>query len=350
MRVVWRLLKGVLVALVLLAVVLVAPIAYVETACRGTPVTETYAALLPPEDHRPEARTLMTYPEWHIVHAYDDYAKVIATEDPHDYGYLRAIAGYWSSLCALTEQSAAHGGVDTPTKQMVYVIGSSFTLELMLKAAYEETLGRVATWIRGPEHVVSDVISARQAAEYAKFLQQVPWYKWDFARDAAELKLFEPENFRDEERRFALGVEFGAKAAYAKAIAAAVAQTGFDALRLKVVVRGLAANDLAALPGVVVLSTLPKGVVIEAPRYRELTHLLVEMATKSADFVEIAGNDDILFTATSDQPSHPRALYSFARQGYGDYRHLILVKVADLAQVLRDLPASGLTLEHIHDY
>ena len=90
--------------------------------------------------------------------------------------------------------------------------------------------------------------------------------------------------------------------------------------------------------------------VIEAPRYRELTHLLVEMAAKGADFVEIAGNDDILFTATSDQPSHPRALYSFARQGYGDYRHLILVKVANLAEVLRDLPASSLTLEHIHDY
>lgn len=350
MRLVWRVIRGALLALVLVALVLVAPIAYVETACRGTPVANTYTALLPPEDHRPEARTLMTYPEWHIVHAYDDYAKVIATEDPHDYGYLRAITGYWSSLCALTEQSAAHGGVDTPTKQMVYVIGSSFTLELMLKTAYEETLGRVATWIRGPEHVAGDVISARQAADYARFLQQVPWYKWDFARDAAELRAFQPEAFRDRERSFALGIEFGAKAAYAKAIAAAVAQTGFDALRLKMVVRGLAAPDLAALPGVVVQSEIAEGVVIEAPRYRELTHLLVEMAAKGAQFVEIAGNDDILFTATSDQPSHPQALYSFARQGYGDYRHLILVKIADLAQVLRDLPASGLTLEHIHDF
>lgn len=350
MRTVWRLLKVVLIALVLLAVVLVAPIAYVETACRGTPVADTYAALLPPQDHRPEARTLMTYPEWHIVHAYDDYAQVIATEDPQDYGYLRAIAGYWSSLCALSEQSAAHGGVDTPTKQMVYVIGASFTLELMLKAAYEETLGRITTWIRGPEHVAGDVISARQAADYAKFLQQVPWYKWDFARDAAELRALEPETFRDRERAFALGVEFGVKAAYAKAIAAAVAQTGFDALRLKMVVQGLSAADLATLPGVVVLSNLPEGVVIEAPRYRELTHLLVEMAAKGADFVEIAGNDDILFTAISSQSHHPQALYSFARQGYGDYRHLILVKVADLAEILRDLPASGLTLEHIHDY
>jgi hypothetical protein len=24
---------------------------------------------------RPEGRTLMTYPEWHIVHAYEDYAE-----------------------------------------------------------------------------------------------------------------------------------------------------------------------------------------------------------------------------------------------------------------------------------
>ena len=42
------------------------------------------------------------------------------------------------------------------------------------------------------------------------------------------------------------------------------------------------------------------------------------------------------------------ALTSMARQGYGDYRHLMAVKVADLADRLRDL--GPLRLEHIHDY
>lgn len=97
---------------------------------------------------------------------------MIRDGDPHDYGFLRGIGGFWSSLCALSQASGAHGGVDGGTKQMVYVIGTSFTLELALKAAYEETLGRVATWIRGPDHAATDVISARQAADYAAFLRQ----------------------------------------------------------------------------------------------------------------------------------------------------------------------------------
>ena len=126
-----------------LVLLLLSPVAYVETACRPQGEAAPYTSLLPPADHRPESRMLMTYPEWHIVHAYDDYARVIRDGDPHDYGFLRGIGGFWSSLCALSQASGAHGGVDGGTKQMVYVIGTSFTLELALKAAYEETLGRV---------------------------------------------------------------------------------------------------------------------------------------------------------------------------------------------------------------
>ena len=41
---------------------------------------------------------------------------------------------------------------------------------------------------------------------------------------------------------------------------------------------------------------------------------------------------------------------SARRQGFRDYRHLIGLKVADLAERLRDMQGSDLTLEHIHDY
>ncbi|MBA4491062.1 hypothetical protein [Paracoccus sp. S1E-3] len=338
--------RGVL-GLLLLVLLLLSPVAYVETACRPQGEAAPYASILPDADRRPESRTLMTYPEWHIVHAYDDYARVIRNGDPQDYGFLRGIGGFWSSLCALSRASGAYGGVDGGTKQMVYVIGTSFTLELALKAAYEETLGRAVTWIRGPTHAAADAISARQAADYATFLRQTPWYRWDFRRDAAELQTA-GDSFRDRERAMALGLEYRAKAAYAKAIEAAVANVGPDALRLKMVVTGLPDGFLAARPDITLIETRPEGMVIETPRYAALTRLLVDMAEAGADFVEIAGNDDIMFTATSDQPEQPGALTSMARQGYGDYRHLIAVKVADLAARLRDL--GPLKLEHIHDY
>lgn len=210
-------------------------------------------------------------------------------------------------------------------------------------------MGRVATWIRGPDHAAADDISARQAADYAEFLRQTPWYRWDFRRDAAELQ-GAGTTFRDRERALALGLEFGAKARYAKVIEGAVAGVGADALRLKMVVRNLPATFLTAHPEITLVDTRPEGMVIETPRYAALTALLARMAATGADIVEIAGNDDIMFTATSDQAQAEGALANMPRQGYGDYRHLMRIKVADLGDRLRALPIEGLTLEHIHDY
>nr|WP_152825781.1 hypothetical protein [Fertoeibacter niger] len=338
-----------LVAALLLAVVL-APVAYTETACRGAVAADDYAPILPEADRRAESRTFLTWPEWHIVHAYDDYAAVIAAGNPHDFGFLRSIGGFWSSLCTLNQVASGHGGATWQTKQMVYVIGVSFTAELLLKAAYEETLGRMATMIRGRAHAPLDDLSAQQAAEYARFLQQVPWYKWDFRADAAALAAGSSGVFRDRERRLALGLEYHAKAAYAGLIAAAVAGVGGDALTLRAVIGGMTPEALAAVPGVTVIGTRPEGVEVETPRYRAFTELAVLLAAEGADFVEIAGNDDIMLSVIADAPLYAGALLSLPRQGHSGTRHLLVVKVAGLADALRGLADGAARLEHVHDY
>ncbi|MEX0305356.1 MAG: hypothetical protein AB3N24_23295, partial [Leisingera sp.] len=238
MRALWRWAQRLGLLLAVLAVSLAAPVGYVETMCRGEGASLPYQALIAPEHHRPENRTLMPYPEWHIVHAYEDYAEVIRDGDPHDYGYLQGVGGFWSSLCSLSRSAGAHGGTDAATKQMVYVIGVSFTAELALKAAYEETLGRLFAALRGPQRTPLDDLSARQAAQYAEFLQQVPWYKWHFRKDAADLRSRNSGSLRDSERRLALGLEYSAKAAYADMIEQAVAATGQDELTLRMIVTG----------------------------------------------------------------------------------------------------------------
>jgi hypothetical protein len=348
MRFLFRWVKRLVLLLVILILGLLAPVLYVETMCRpeGTPIA--HDPLVGPDWQRPEGRTLMTYPEWHIVHAYADYAEVIRTGDPHDYGFLSSIAGFWSSTCALAKASGPHGGFPWETKQMVYTIGVSFTAELLAKAAYEETLGRLFTLLRGEDRAPLDDLSALQATDYAVFLQQTPWYKWDFTRDAAALDAAKTDALRDRERRLALGLEYRAKAAYAKVIESAVAAVGADQLRLRAVVSGVPEADLAALPDVQVIETLPEGIVIEAPRYRAFTRLAETIAAAGGAFVEIAGNNDILFTLITDQPTAEGAIHSFARQGHSGTRHLVLVPVADLAETLRNLPPGA--LEHIHDY
>ena len=334
--------------LLLVVAALLSPVAFVEVACRGTPVTEAREPLLPPAHRRPAARTVMTYPEWHIVYAYEDYAEVIRAGDPHDYRFLPEIGRFWRSACAMSRASAALGGADWTARQTIHVIGVSFTAEMLLKALYEETLGRAATWVRGEKRAPLDDLSAGQAAAYAAFLHQVPWYRWDFARDAEALRGAATGAFRDRERAWALGLEYGAKARYARAIGAAVSATGEDALTMRSVVAGLSPEALAAVEGVTVIAERAQGVEVETPRYEAFTAIARAVAAEGGSFVEIAGNDRIMLTAvTLDDEPVAGELLRLARQGEGGWRHLVLLPVAELSTALA---RSRLAVEHVHDF
>lgn len=341
-------LGGVLVMIIALA----SPVIYVETMCRPTasPAPRDQPSATLPGEARPAVRTLLTYPEWHIVHAYDDYAEVIRQDDPHAFDFLAAIGGYWRSLCMLTRASGDLGRIDSATRQMVHVIGVSFTVEMLMKAAYEESLGRAVAWLRGPERSRLDKMSAEQAARYATFLQQVPWYLHDFRADADALRSASEGSLRDRERALALGIEHRARAGYASLIEQAVAATGQDDPTLQMVVTNLSLQHAEATGGVRVLRHIGAGIEVETPRYRALTRILADWAAAGANFVDVAGNDRIMFTATSKQLMVANSLASLPRQGYRDARHLFLVPVAELADRLRGLDAAGLRLEHIHDY
>lgn len=323
---------------------LLAPVAYVEVACRGGAVAAANPApLLPPADRRAEARTLTTYPEWHIVHAYDDYAAVIAEGPPHDFAFTTAIAQFWGTTCDLFRAAPAHGGADWTARQTIHVIGVSFTAEMLLKGLYEESVGRLAHALGG--RGATDDASARVEAEYAAFLRQTPWYRWDFGINAKEVGMAATDGLRDRERSMALRFEAMVKGRYARLIAAAVEATGGDAPTMVSVVEGADRAALEAIEGVEVVGESPGGVVIETPRYAAFTALLPAIAATGARFAEIAGNDEIMFTATGPAPL-PGAFRAMPRQGYGDWRSLVLVPVGDLLDVASATPG----LEHVHDY
>ena len=155
---------------------------------------------------------------------------------------------------------------------MVYVIGVSFTAELIAKAAYEETIGRLFTWFGGRS--TSDNASAQMARDYADFLHQVPWYKYDFPSDIAELKAIAPQTLRDRERQIALGLEFGTKTQYAKAIAQAVEAAGQAKLTIRTIVHDLTVEELRSIKGITVIRATPKGTEIDTPRYATFTNIL----------------------------------------------------------------------------
>lgn len=343
-----RAFKWLAIGFLMLIAVIVGPILYVETACRGSALSQDPPRYVT-ESMRPEARTYMVYPEWHIVYAYEGYAEALKEGRPHDFPYLQSIAGFWSSLCGLTAKADELGEAGFNSKATIYTIGASFTLEMLFKAAYEETLGRLFS-IAAPSP--QDDVEAEMAADYATFLQQTPWYKYDFPSWSKTLWATEPIGLRGWERRVALGLEWGTKTQYAKLIAAAAAGLGADKLTMDIALR----EPVPDLPQITRLSGDGDITLATVPRYRIFTTLARQIAEAGGQFEEIAGNDDILVSMLVEQDrafeaaANHQLISRTARVGFPQDRLLLATKVTELHLVFLAYPQVGVTVEHIYDY
>ena len=353
---------GALAALVLL---LAAPVLLIETACTTPrePGTLTRAPLVPDRGYaRRESDSYLSYPEWHIVYAYEDLAGVVRRGDESGFAYGRQIAGFWTSLCRLSRVVTGRGPVGTDTKVMLYTIGWSFTAELAVKGAYEKTLGRLFEWLRGPGKTAEDEFAARDLQSYAEFLRQTPWYEYPFGWRL--LAFWRSTSWRGEdlprklERRAVLTAEYATKAVYAALIgyASGAALGGAD-LEIQTVVTGLDRADAAREPQLTIVRDLGSGrTLIRTPRYQSYTDLLVRLARRGRDVVEIAGNHRILVTVLAPPGPLPAApgvaeLFEAPIQSRPDRRRVGLdVSVERLAAAIRALEAAGISIEHIYDY
>ena len=63
---------------------------------------------------------------------------------------------------------------------MLVVIGSSFSIEYLIRASYENTFGRLTEWLSSGEEVEEDAYSNRVAREYADFVHIRPFYVFSF--------------------------------------------------------------------------------------------------------------------------------------------------------------------------
>lgn len=350
----WKLAIGAVGALAALVLV---PVAYIEGSCRD-PIAGagggTSRSLLPAAERRPEARTWLTYPEWHIVYAADSFGRWLsAGKPPSGYGYDGDITGFWRSYCAVNR--ATH---DLPAagdaKVMLYTIGISFTVELALKGLYENTIGRVAEAVSGWTSA-DDRYGAQVQTRYGAFMHDTPWYAFPFGAALSGLwDTSEPDQWlRHWERRWALSSEYAVKAGYAKLIGAASGATlGRDELTLRFVMRGqpAAIREIDAR-----LKPVRAGgglTVVEAPRYAAFTDLLGKLPP-NAQLVEIAGNDDIFLTAVvADNAALPApALMTMPLADRPGWRRVgMTVKVPALLATMSAIGTRGGRVEHVYDY
>jgi hypothetical protein len=354
--------KWVGIGLAALIVAALIPVVFTETVCNA-PVdaqAEPFKSVLDPADRRDEVNTYLTYPEWSIVHAYEDFAAVTRQGSESDFGYFGSIRSYWSNLCRIRRIASGRAPVPVETKTMLYVIGVSFALEMGIKGFYEETVGRMTAWLRGPVRTPEDEFALKVADEYALFLRQTPWYRFPFGEKLkafwAETPLTGGSFIRKVERRGSLSLEYAVKSVYAKALGALA---GLDPAPLKIrsVVSGLDRSDTDADNRITVIKTLDDGrSIIETPRYRTFTEIIRGLSARGRNFTEIAGNDDILVTVKVP-PGEPldfagaRELFEVPIQAKPGWRRVGLdVKVPALTELIRKLATSKAELEHVYDY
>lgn len=350
----WKILLG--AGGLLLAAALV-PIIYIEAACSPSGAGEAkqrQPLIRDPAWQRGEARTWLTYPEWYIVYSAESFGRFLDHKPPSAFPYWRHVRGFWSGYCAVNQAAPADSAGDT--KVMLYTIGLSYSAELLFKAGYENTVGRLFEWLSGWQSA-DDRYAAKVQQRYGSFMHEVPWYEFPFGEALSGLwKTSEPNQVaRHWERRSALSAEYGVKAGYAGLIGwASGATLGRDQRTLRFIARGSPDAIRALDPRLKPVAQMPDGnIVVEAPRYAQFTELLGKLENSNIAINEISGNDDIFLTVLlpTGRPALSGQLIAVPldeRPGWS--RIGISTKVERLLPMMRSIRSSGGQVEHVYDY
>lgn len=350
MRFVLRLtiwLRRLVVLGLLLAVVLGGPVAYVEFSCRGS------------EGNGSAPAFYTQLPGYFIAGAEADYAAVLAAGDPHEFGFWGALEGYWTGLCGITERAAAEGGLSTASRKAIYARGAGFTASMLARAAYEETLGRLMTIVRGPAKAPLDGVVAAQAAAAARGLAGPAGRGLDYGAAARELIAANSGAPRDYERMIALNIGYRASGLISGAIEMPampalpplleVRVTGIGAPALArieglsvVAPAGAAAIDVEAAPASAAPEAAPAAISAVLPADADAVRLLTAVATAGGGFAEISGRTGTVYLGVAGEGE--TGFETIAGSGN---RRVAAVPVAELAPLLARLATGPLRAERL---
>jgi hypothetical protein len=364
-----RIARRVLGALLAIAFVLLLPAVWIGWHCGafgGGDVGSEEAVGDSGQYARPEDQTYLTLPEWYIVYSADEYAASLATNPPSAFPYAQAIRQYWVSyrdVCAVTRKRRYP--FNTGYHLSLYVIGTSFSAEYLIKGFYENTMGRLTEWISSGEPTAEEAYARSVAVDFGQFIHTIPWYEYPYAEKLGGLWSSTPlwsanpiRPIRQWERKAVLSAEYGGKAVYAWLIKLGT-QGAYapEDLKIRAVVENLPQDDTNAFPDVSRVSQIDdRTSVVAITRYEAFTDSVQDLVKGDVKFVEIAGNDDILVTVLAPVDwvydlSVGDPLFEMPILTQPQLKRVAIdVPVHGLHLLLGDLESRPVALEHIYDY
>ena len=360
-----RLLLGLLASLVIAAAVFERAASRAQPNFRpiNAPMSAEQKSLVAsiPKYARPEESTYLTFPEWYLVFNPQEYGQYLTSGDrPSGFPYFRSIGQFWSSYAQVYGITKRHFPFNIGDHLMEAVIGTSFTLEYLVKGVYENSIGRISEWLGGAR-TEEDAYAAKMAREYGDFIPTRPWFEFPFGHALGGLwssnSFFGKHFLRKCERKFFLSFEYGAKAIYAGLIRlASHAVYGVADTEIYATLENVSA-PVFEIPGVKKIRELEDGAcVVSLPHYQGFTDTAPALARTGVEFRDLAGNDEILLTVVAptewkyDLPQGS-LLFTMEMMNTGaTKRFAVQAPVHSLGAMLRAFETRGIKIEHLFDY
>ena len=294
----------------------------------------------PKNDCRPADQTFLTFPEWYLVFSPEEQANYFKKHTASTFPFMSHTAQIWESYKIVNNQVKDNFPNNNGYHFMIWVIGSSASVEYSIKAWYETIIGRITDTYEVKTE--EDKFNAKFTQDYVDFIKDKPWYEFDFKSHLKSLwssSSFYGDNIlRKIERKYILTSELAVKYVYGKLIGLGTKTVYDEALPTTTVV--LENDSLQSLP-----------------RYDKFANAITSLANNGHNFKEIAGNNSaILITflvANSDETNFENTQIVFTQPIASNLkmkRIALAIPVSQLAKLLKQLNYQKIIIEHIFDY
>lgn len=296
--------------------------------------------LTPKNDVRPADQTFLTFPEWYLVFSPEEQAAYFKHTTATSFPYNSHTRQIWESYHIVNNQIKGNFPDNPGYPFMIWVIGTSASIEYSIKSWYEVLVGRITD--TGKVITAEDKFNADYTQDYVTFIKDRPWYEFNFKQQLGKLWSDIPYSgnhfFRKMERRYILTSELLVKWGYGKLIGMGTEQVYDEALPLTVVITS-------------------DNIVYKLPRYDRFNPEIIQLAKEGKVFKEIAGNNSaILLTVlvhSSNNEKFENAQIVFTQPIASDStkkRIALAIPVTKLNNLLLQLNANGVNIEHVFDF
>lgn len=296
--------------------------------------------LTPKSDCRPPDQTFLTYPEWFLVFSPDEQARYFTTHTASTFPFMSHTAQIWQGYKIVNDQIKDNFPTNYGYHLMIWVIGSSVSVEYSIKAWYETLIGRMTD--TGDPVTDEDKFNAKFTQAYVDFIKDKPWYEFDFKSEFKNLwsnTSFWGHDFsRKIERKYILSSELLVKWGYGKLIGFGTKQV-YD----------------EALPTTAVL--LDNDSLVYLPRYDKFAPAAMALAKKGYSFKEIAGNHSAILVTVlapaANNMTFKNGQMVFTQPIASDpanERIALALPVASLSPLLKQLDSTRIKVEHVFDF